>query len=60
MRKTKEEKQMGSVTATVSNTMGEMYSSESLHFENYEDFLNYEAIKSPVDFGCSKEENKNN
>ena len=51
---------MGSVTATVSNTMGEMYSSESLHFESYEDFLNYEAIKSPVDFGCSKEENKNN
>ena len=51
---------MGSVTATVSNTMGEMYSSESLHFESYEDFLNYESIKSPVDFGCSKEENKNN
>ena len=51
---------MGSVTATVSNTIGEMYSSESLHFESYEDFLNYENIKSPVDFGCSKEENKNN
>lgn len=51
---------MGSVTATVSNTMGEMYSSESLHFESYEDFLNYESIKSPVDFGCSKEENQNN
>ena len=51
---------MGYVTATVSNTMGEMYSSESLHFESYEDFLNYENIKSPVDFGCSKEENKNN
>ena len=51
---------MGSVTATVSNTMGEMYSSESLHFESYEDFLNYESIKSPVDFGSSKEENQNN
>ena len=51
---------MGSVTATVSNTMGEITSSESLHFESYEDFLNYESIKSPVDFGCSKEENKNN
>ena len=51
---------MGSVTATVSNTTGEMYSSESLHFESYEDFLNYESIKSPVDFGSSKEENKNN
>ena len=51
---------MGSVTATVSNTMGEMYSSESLHFESYEDFLNYESIKSPVDFGCCKEENQNN
>lgn len=51
---------MGSVTATISNTMGEMYSSESLHFESYEDFLNYESIKSPVEFGCSQEENKNN
>lgn len=51
---------MGSVTATVSNTMGEVISSESLHFESYEDFLNYESIKSHVDFGCSKEENKNN
>ena len=51
---------MGSVTATVSNTMGEITSSESLHFESYEDFLNYESIKSTVDFGCSKEENKNN
>ena len=51
---------MGSVTATVSNTIGEMYSSESLHFESYEDFLNYESIKSPVDFDSSQEENKNN
>lgn len=51
---------MGSVTATVSNMMGEVCSSESLHFESYEDFLNYESIKAPVDFGRSKEENKNN
>ena len=51
---------MGSVTATVSNTVGEVFSSESLHFESYEDFLNYESIKSPVDFDSSKEENKNN
>ena len=50
---------MGSVTATVSNMIGDVCSSESLHFESYEDFLNYESIKSP-DFGSSKEENKNN
>lgn len=35
---------MGSVTATVTNSINEMYVTESLHFETYEDFVKYSFV----------------
>lgn len=40
--KIKEEKQMGSVTATVSNAVNDVFQTQSIHFESYEDFVKYE------------------
>ena len=40
---------MGSVTATVSNAVNEIFQTQSLHFESYEDFVKYEnAATSPA------------
>ena len=33
---------MGSVTATASNGVNDVFQTQSLHFESYEDFVNYE------------------
>ena len=33
---------MGSVTATVRNGMNDVFQTQSLHFESYEDFIKYE------------------
>ena len=51
---------MGYVTQTITSSINDAYTSESLHFEDYEDFVTYHEPPTPVDFGCSKEENQNN
>lgn len=33
---------MGSVTATVSNAVNDIFQTQSIHFESYEDFVKYE------------------
>lgn len=33
---------MGSVTATVSNAVNDVFQTQSIHFESYEDFVKYE------------------
>ena len=40
---------MGSVTATVSNAINDIFQTQSIHFESYEDFIKYEnAATSPA------------
>ena len=40
---------MGSVTSTVSNAVNDVFQTQSIHFESYEDFVKYEnAATSPA------------
>ena len=52
---------MGSVTATVSNAVNDVFQTQSLHFESYEDFVHYENVATiQAESQHAAVENKNN
>lgn len=52
---------MGSVTATVSNAVNDVFQTQSIHFESYEDFVKYEnSATIHAESQHTAGENKNN
>lgn len=52
---------MGSVTATVTDSVNDVFQTRSIHFESYEDFINYEnSATIHAESQHTAGENKNN
>lgn len=52
---------MGSVTTAISNAVNDVFQTQSLHFESYEDFVNYEnGATIHAESQHTAGENKNN
>jgi hypothetical protein len=52
---------MGSVTATVTDSVNDVFQTRSIHFESYEDFINYENDATiHTESQHTEGENKNN
>lgn len=52
---------MGSVTATVTDSVNDVFQTRSIHFESYEDFINYEnSATIQPESRHTAAENKNN